>query len=1329
MRVILVIVLCLSSGFWTNGLKQNESTERTSTDSDLELNSTTSKSVTDKGTIQNETRDTESTEATSTSTPDSTISNEITSDFTVEYITKDSTTIHSTKSKTEHLEASTDDYTTVTTEPSMTTTTIPCLVPKPPVLYFDNYEILWYIEETPNCIPDSVYLKCGDEYSWTFKSNVSSLNVLDAKITQGRLYFCDASLVTTTGKISDASNLLQLPPGTRDINPILSSDLTLQWDPPFENVSLTYFLNITGAANHTIPPDCDKTDNRLLNTSMTNISLKADFSYNIIITTSFWELPVTNLTQLRTASTAPGPPRDVDVNKNTSGYYLTWSMPCDPNGELFGYNIALVDNPPKITESISDINIFNFFTIQPEPSTQYFVSVSAIGTNDLYGEADTVEFVTDALPNTPNLIITFQNATFFIIRWNIPPDGAEAANITKYELNIDILGPTYTENPDCPKPSPISGQTLDKVETEYSFDKAWPSYQYNFSLTAYSVSGQGPTGFIIVTTNYTVPEAPKNLTIVTKSLENNIIPVNIHWMDPCKINGNADGYWIEIQERYTEEQDQRMFYNNSVNDRTVDHSFNPSHEYFIRVAIQLDDTTIGSWAMDNITTDVGYPGLPILNPSMIKIGARNLSIPWQKPLEKTGPIELYELTVKYIEPMYEIPKFCSKPTPNNFFGNISPYKMNQDVTKLLPYSNYDIKLRAKTISGFYGNFTTVNVTTLESDPDIATNITTNCTSELTETYKASLNVYFNTPCNLYGTFQNFTIKCNGKRQRYGDVNLIGGVNNATYDSVNWFSTMDLVPQYNYSCNITTFNKLYQSISNEFTFKSPAGEPNFNVSFDVLPVLNVAPGNVQIHLKKIYFESWQADAQYIALLLNQDKVVNYTSYKRTQSDWPALGEQSRQITPDFWYPFHDSDEIYFTVGNGSVLNPALNPDQNYHLSVRVITDTFYTDSPTLDFTTAALSKAGLIVGVIISILLIALLGIAGFFIWKKNLHRKFIEKYVRRSVVVKPPPLSATAVPVKKFVHYFQSNKNKPEVFKQEFAEITEKGKEIQSLHTCNFAGLSENRRKNRYVNILPFDASRVKLLIDEDDEIGSDYINASYVKGYSGDIEYIATQGPLATTCRDFWKLVLQENVTIIVMVANFVEKNKIKCHKYFPENHENLIVGDNMEIRCATELHFGTYVVRNLQIRKDLTQVTVTHMQFLEWPDFRVPAGTEHMLQFCHKLRERIRMEGGIMIVHCSAGVGRTGTLIAADILLQTAAARKPLDVYKTVLDLRKQRCMMVQTEEQYIYVHRLLADHIDRPATPDAAEADPVYENMDMIKRRTNTDCRSTDEEESGF
>uniref|UniRef100_A0A6P7GV96 Uncharacterized protein LOC114343326 n=1 Tax=Diabrotica virgifera virgifera TaxID=50390 RepID=A0A6P7GV96_DIAVI len=582
-------------------------------------------------------------------------------------------------------------------------------------------------------------------------------------------------------------------------------------------------------------------------------------------------------------------------------------------------------------------------------------------------------------PNTPNLTITFQNATSFGVGWDM-----DTSNITKYELNIDILGPTYPQNPHCQQPSPISVETLMKNQSEYSFHGAWPSYRYKVSLTAYSVSGQGPTGSINVTTSYSEPDAPTGLTIITKSLENNLIPVNISWMDPCKINGNMNGYWIEIKERYTEEQDQQVFYNGSVTDQIFDRSFIPSHEYFIRVAIQLDDETMGSWVENNITTEVGYPGPPILNPSKITKGQRDLSIIWERPLEKTGPIELYDLGVKYLKPMYEIPQVCSKPTPINF--SFLPRKMNLDVTDLLPYSKYEIKIRARTIPGLYGNYTTVTVTTLESDPDKATNIITNCTSELTETYTASLNVYFNTPCNLYGPFKNFTIKCHGKRNGYNDVNLIGGVKNAIYDSSNWFSTMDLVPQYDYSCNITTFNNLSQSISDEFMFKSPAGEPNFTISFNGLPVLNVEPNNAQIHLKKIYFESWQADAQYIALILTKNKVVNYTSYRRMQSDWPALDDQSRQITPDFWYPFNDKDEFYFTVGNGSALNPALEPDQSYHLSVRVITDTFYTDSPTLDFTTASLSKAGLIVGIIISLLLIALLGVAGFFVWKRGLHR-------------------------------------------------------------------------------------------------------------------------------------------------------------------------------------------------------------------------------------------------------------------------------------------------------------------------------------------------------
>lgn len=111
--------------------------------------------------------------------------------------------------------------------------------------------------------------------------------------------------------------------------------------------------------------------------------------------------------------------------------------------------------------------------------------------------------------------------------------------------------------------------------------------------------------------------------------------------------------------------------------------------------------------------------------------------------------------------------------------------------------------------------------------------------------------------------------------------------------------------------------------------------------------------------------------------------------------------------------------------------------------------------------------------------------------------------------------------------------------------------------------------------------------------------------------------------------MVVQENVSIIVMVCQFVEQNKEKCFHYFPNNHETVSFGP-FEVKCLTELHFGTHCIRTLQVRKDTEQRDVIHMQFLEWPDFGVPQGTDNMLHFCSQLREKIEREGGLVAVHC---------------------------------------------------------------------------------------------------
>nr|CAD7463745.1 unnamed protein product [Timema tahoe] len=245
------------------------------------------------------------------------------------------------------------------------------------------------------------------------------------------------------------------------------------------------------------------------------------------------------------------------------------------------------------------------------------------------------------------------------------------------------------------------------------------------------------------------------------------------------------------------------------------------------------------------------------------------------------------------------------------------------------------------------------------------------------------------------------------------------------------------------------------------------------------------------------------------------------------------------------------------------------------------------------------------------------------------------------------------------------------------------------------------------------DATRVKLDIIGGD-YATDYINASFIKGYSGEEEYIATQGPKEETCADFWRMVYQHNVKLIVMVTQFEEQNKVKCHRYFPPLRENLVIADFV-VRCTTELSFPIYTDRTLVIHKNGRKKSVKHFHFQEWPDFGCPENTHFMLQFCSTMRQHIEDDAGLTLVHCSAGVGRTGTLIAIDILLQHIKENKKIDIFNTVYQLRQQRTNMVQTELQYKYIYQCLLEALQDAAfihpgklSSPAQSPEPIYENM---------------------
>lgn len=242
----------------------------------------------------------------------------------------------------------------------------------------------------------------------------------------------------------------------------------------------------------------------------------------------------------------------------------------------------------------------------------------------------------------------------------------------------------------------------------------------------------------------------------------------------------------------------------------------------------------------------------------------------------------------------------------------------------------------------------------------------------------------------------------------------------------------------------------------------------------------------------------------------------------------------------------------------------------------------------------------------------------------------------------------------------------------------------------------EKGLKNRYNNIWPFDHCRVK--IKECMKDNDDYINASLLKAPSSERSYIATQGPLPSTFLDFWKVIWEQNSRVIVMLTREFEMGRVKCHRYWPTNEEPILdLGTVMVTFLKEYLPDGgdeTVVVRQMKISHSSKEPerTVTLIQYTGWPDFGVPETPLEVLKVVQLTNQfNTSPQAGPIVVHCSAGCGRTGAFCVIDTLLAQSRQKRLTTttadaVFETVSAFREQRLSMVQTLRQYVFCYEAL-------------------------------------------
>uniref|UniRef100_A0A3Q3WUN2 Tyrosine-protein phosphatase non-receptor type n=1 Tax=Mola mola TaxID=94237 RepID=A0A3Q3WUN2_MOLML len=254
---------------------------------------------------------------------------------------------------------------------------------------------------------------------------------------------------------------------------------------------------------------------------------------------------------------------------------------------------------------------------------------------------------------------------------------------------------------------------------------------------------------------------------------------------------------------------------------------------------------------------------------------------------------------------------------------------------------------------------------------------------------------------------------------------------------------------------------------------------------------------------------------------------------------------------------------------------------------------------------------------------------------------------------------------------------------------------------CCVAQLPESADKNRFQDVLPYDSTRVELVPTKENNTG--YINASHVKVSSGEWIYIASQGPLSNTCQDFWQMVWEQGVSIIAMVTAEEERGREKSFRYWPRlgSRHNTVTYGRFKITTRFRTESSCYATTGLKIKHLMTgqERTIWHLQYTDWPDHGCPDDLKGFLTFLEEVQSVRRHINSIsdpknanlpVLVHCSAGVGRTGVVILSEILIACLEHNETLDIPKVLLKLRAQRMMMVQTFAQYNFIYKVLIQYL---------------------------------------
>ncbi|XP_072277665.1 receptor-type tyrosine-protein phosphatase eta-like [Pyxicephalus adspersus] len=460
------------------------------------------------------------------------------------------------------------------------------------------------------------------------------------------------------------------------------------------------------------------------------------------------------------------------------------------------------------------------------------------------------------------------------------------------------------------------------------------------------------------------------------------------------------------------------------------------------------------------------------------------------------------------------------------------------------------------------------------------------------------------------------------------------------------------------------------------------------------------------------------------LANEMLIKTYNDFKSQNS--VAYVALVTNVSTSRWH-LRDIGTQTVRIGDGSEQKPYVNGPldavTSYRIAVAGFTDLKYNTDGAIDrtrshYTITSFSDpittpqvTGVIIGAVLGTIL-GVLGVAvvgGFIWWRRRNGGKLIKIDKDKAVPFKnvSDKKKSLVMSTSSYLKHFDKQIADSNLgFIEEYEKLGPVGKNLSKTA----AEQPENREKNRYTNVLPYDLSRVTL--SSNGNSTDDYINANFIPGYINTKEFIASQGPLPKTINDFWRMIWEKDVRVLIMLTKCVEVGKVKCEEYWPSRSSRTF--GNLSVSLKNESILPDWTIRDFLVTDIQTKQNkqLRHFHFTAWPDHGVPNTTDDLIRFRNLIRDYTAVHSppsSPILVHCSAGVGRTGTLIALDRIIKQIEAEDKVDVYGVVYDLRMNRGLMVQTESQYIFLNKCALDVIKTRKTQNT---DSIYQNYDIYQ-----------------